>query len=276
MNRKLLGGLAVVVVLVVAATVWAFRPTGTTEVSEKQALEDFRDRDSTTEPPNTQPQNTKPATSSTEAANDGAIGTPPAGVYTYRASGREVVKLGPFPEETRQLPETLTGVVVSGEQGCHEFTLNLFAEHVEDSTFCVRDGALSVTQYAKHQKIGPTSPTVNITCDPGVIHAPDTDTRDLVCTLELAGGPLPVKADFEGTATSAAPETLTIAGRSVEVAPVSITYDIVGSVSGTWTEKLWLTDSNLIVRLERTLDLNGPASFDEQFELELTSLTPST
>lgn len=258
--------LSVVVVMaaVVGVAVWWFWPRDTTAVTEHEALADFRDRAGTT----------------TTAATGDTAGTtravPRPGVYTYAAAGREIVKLGPFPEERRPLPDEVTAVVVDEGAGCFSFRLNLFAEHTEDTRYCTSNGSLELASHEKHQRIGALSPTATMNCEQGVLMVPGETERPLRCTLELAGGPMKVKADFSGSATAGEAELLKVGAESVEVTPLMVRYDVTGSVSGTWSETLWLTAEHLPVRIERNLKLSGPANFDEKVDLELTDLTPST
>ncbi len=51
---------------------------------------------------------------------------------------------------------------------------------------------------------------------------------------------------------------------------------VTGDLTGTWDETTWWTDEHLPVRIERTLDLSGPATFSETSKLQLTSLTPAS
>jgi len=74
-----------------------------------------------------------------------------------------------------------------------------------------------------------------------------------------------------------APATVDIAGQVVEATLVELTFNVSGSLSGTWVEKLWLAnDTHLPVQMERELDLSGPATLKESNKLVLTDLTPTT
>jgi len=74
-----------------------------------------------------------------------------------------------------------------------------------------------------------------------------------------------------------APATVDIAGQVVEATLVELTFNVSGSLSGTWVEKLWLAnDTRLPVQMERELDLSGPATLKESNKLVLTDLTPTT
>lgn len=254
----------IVVICLFGVGAWLVWPRGTTKVDEDKALENFRDK-------------TTMSVADTTASTGETGQVPAAGVYSYSGSGEETVKFGPVPEERHPIPETVTAVVVDQSGGCFEYTLNLFAEHTEDTIYCTSPGGMSIDSYQKRQKIGALSTTVNISCDPKQLISQGTDSNDLNCSLDLAGAPVPVKAEFPATATTGAPEQRTVDGQQQDVVPLTVTYDITGSVSGTWTEKLWLNDDHLPVAVERTFDLGGgPVQFHERFTLELKTLSPST
>lgn len=264
-RRRALVAAAAVVAVVVAVAAWSLWPRGAREVSEEEALEDFRSRTTTA------------SSTADEAGSSDAPTTPAPGVYTYRATGEEEVKLGPLPTETRTLPETVTAVVVDDGDGCFTLTLNLFAEHTEDTRYCVADdGTVTLAEHVKHQRIGALSPTATVGCDPDVLVVPGSDTTDLRCDLSLAGGPATITAELVGTASTAAVEARTVGGTEVEATPLTIAYEVSGDLDGTWTETLWLAPDHLPLRIERTLDLAGPATFTERSELDLVDLTPST
>ncbi len=253
-------GAAAVAVLAAGALLW---PRGTTQVTEEEALRDFRDRGAE-------------ATARATPADAPTSAVPEPGVYTFRATGREEAKLGPLPTETRPLPDSVTAVVVDRGDGCFELTVNLFAEHTEDTRYCTAEDTLTLAAHTKHQRIGPLSPTASMACDPATLLGGEVPVHDLTCTLELSGGPAAISATLVGTATRGRPEERTVGTDVVTTTPLTVAYDVSGDLAGTWTETLWLTAANLPVRIERTLDLAGPATFAERSDLVLTSLTPST
>lgn len=262
MRRRLLVAAAVVVVAVIGVVAWLVWPRGTTEVSKKEALERFRERGTST---------AKTPVESTPRA-------PASGVYTYDATGTETVKLGPLPAETRPLPATVTAAVRDEGSGCFEWSVNLFAEHTEDTRWCVEGTSLRLDRHVKHQKIGALSPTATMTCDPAVfvtdLAAPGrTDVR---CTLQLSGGPIAVKADLAGTATWGEAEQRTIGGTRLSVRPLTVHYPVTGSESGVWDETTWFDEQLLPVEVERSFHLSGPANFDETSTLTLQSTSPET
>ncbi|MCZ7631260.1 MAG: hypothetical protein M5U19_20410 [Microthrixaceae bacterium] len=268
-----------IVVIIAAVVAWVTWPRGTTEISEDQAVEDFR---------RAQPSDGDSG-SSAEAGEESRSATPEPGVYTYRAEGSEQVKLGPFPAEDRPLPETVS-ITVSEPKAevddpaeateCFDWTLNLFAEHTEETTWCVDDSrGLRIAAHTKHQKIGALSPTATLECDPDVLVAPGTDESNLECTLELSGGPAAISAELSGTATALPTEEITVGSsggiETVQTTPLAIDYRVSGDLSGTWSEKLWLTEAMLPVRMVRNLDLSGPATLTEDSALELEDLSPT-
>ncbi|MHB1139642.1 MAG: hypothetical protein ACYC2O_11860, partial [Microthrixaceae bacterium] len=209
---------------------------------------------------------------------DDATGLPAVGVYTYAATGEEVVKLGPLPAETRPFPETVTAVVVapSDAPDCFDWTLNLFAEHVETTRWCDVGDQLRLDAHTKHQKIGVLSPTASMACDPNLLPSDGAAATSLSCRLELSGGPASIAATLDGPATAAATEDLTVGGETVRATPVTVQLNVTGDLSGAWTETTWWSEDHLPVRVERSLELAGLASFTEQSALELVSLEPQT
>ncbi len=263
MNRRLLVGLAVLLVILAGVVVFIARPRGADPISEEDAVEAFRED----------------GASDSEDGGGADDGVPAVGVYSYGSEGREVVKLGPLPAEERPYAEVTTAqvTVVQGDPGCFAFTLNLLEQHTEDSTWCRTEaGGVSFDSHAKHQSVAQFDPTVNISCDPAVIWEPGTESLPLECELSLDGGPMAVTSDLVGTARAGAPTSSDVGGATVEVVPVDVHFDLEGSVSGTWDERLWLeVETALPVRIERSFQLEGFAQFDEASELVLRSLEPS-
>ncbi len=264
MRRRYLFRFGIIVLLASGFIAWTVWPRGTSTISEKDAVAKFRDTTTVA---------SKPASHS--GAAQGSV-APARGVYRYRATGQEKVKFGPLPESTNILPASVTGAVATKPSGCFTFTLNLFKEHTEDSVFCGSKKQLTLTSYAKHQTIGAITATAKIRCDPGAFIETIRTTNDLRCNLSLEGGPFPVNAAFVGSATREDQQTMKINGATVNVTPVTVTFTFSTKVKGSWTEKMWFTDNHLPVRIKRTLDMNGPASFDERFDLTLESESPRT
>lgn len=295
---------AAVIALAVVGIGWVAWPRGTAAISHEDALKDFRRGYSGGDASDS-------SATSNGADNDSELPTTPEpGVYTYTAEGNERVKLGPFPAEDRPLPGTVSIVVSAPRAGtdsdgsadetrntahdtsCFDWTLSLFAEHTEVTTWCVKDtGTLRMAAHAKHQSIGALSPTATLNCDPDTLIGPGTDESDLECELRLEGGPAAITATVTGTATVAPTEQLTLgefgsddttsndtASNNTEVVsttPLEITYTVSGDLRGTWSEKLWLSDDMLPVRIVRSLELSGPATFTEHSTLELSHLSPT-
>ena len=145
--------------------------------------------------------------------------------------------------------------------------------------------------HTKHQSIGALSPIATLNCDPDFLIDPGIDESDLECQLRLDGGPAAISATVAGTATMLPTEQLTLgefgsndtASRDtaprntavIRTTPLAITYTVSGDLSGTWSEKLWLSDDMLPVRIVRDLELTGPATFTEHSILELSHLSPT-
>ncbi len=260
--------LAAVVVLVAVAAMVAVVPRGTTAISDSDALETFRARDA----PRSAPVPVGPGPDEM---------TPPPGVYSYAASGEEVVQLGPLPAQTRILPDRITAIARGavtrhGTAGCVEWTLNLFSEHVETTRYCRGEDAMVLDEHTKAQRVGALSPTATMVCDPGLVPISPGTSAKLRCELTLSGGPASIDADLTGPVRATAREAIVVDGVAIEVTPVAFDLEVGGDLSGSWTERTWWTDDMVPVRIERSLDLEGLASFSERSELALLSIEPVT
>lgn len=262
-RRKAITGVGIVAVLVVAGLAFLLWPRGTTRITEREAVESFRDRDR----------------SSTTVELDLHRSTPRPGVYTYAAEGHEEVKLGPMPTQSRPFPTTITATAVDAGRGCFEWTVDLFAEHTEDTRWCT-DPVLQLVSHTKHQTVGPLTPTFTMTCDPDALTTDQTGngadtTTDISCTLTVGGGPVSVDTTIHGTATrSGRHETIEVAGTDVSTTRIAVHFPVTGTINGTWDETTWWSDDHLPVKVERSLDLSGPATFKESSTLRLTSHAP--
>jgi hypothetical protein len=92
----------------------------------------------------------------------------------------------------------------------------------------------------------------------------------------MTGGPASITATLAGNATIAEKTAIDIDGAQVAVTPINLSYAVTGDVTDTWDETTWWTTEHLPVRIERTLDLSGPATFSETSKLQLISLTPAS
>ena len=256
MRRRLLLGALLLVVVVVAVGVVVLWPRGSTPITAEEALEDFRE----------QPEVEDPVR--------GDAPRPAPGVYRYRAAGSESVKLGALPTEDRPYPAEVTGVVVHDGE-CFTFTLNLLAQHTEETTYCPGVGQeLVLRDHVKHQQVGALRPEAAMSCDPGVLHELSTARQELRCALSMSGGPATLTADLVGTSAAEVPATAQVGGRQHEAVKVALTYEISGDLSGTWDEAVWFGDDWTPLRIERDLELKGLATFTEHSELVLVDRTP--
>ncbi|HTO01178.1 MAG TPA: hypothetical protein VL068_10930, partial [Microthrixaceae bacterium] len=277
-RAALIGG--VVLVLAIAAAAIMFRPTGGTAVDKADAVDSFRKSQKS--------QNSASSDAATSAQSGSQrkddvskeVGVPPAGVYTYLATGESEMKLGPLPAENRVLPsEIVVGVTdakstasAGDESGvaerCFTLQLNLFVEHVEVTQYCGPGDSLRIDQHDKTLKIGPVTANASLGCEPKILIAVGSPVDKRACKLKLSGGPIGVEANFEGSTEIGEQTQLEVAGKSIDVLPVTVSYIASGSVTGTWNERFWMaTDNWLPVRIERDVALVGPATITEKSEL---------
>lgn len=296
MSRRSLVALVAALVLVVGLGVGAytFWPRSASPITEEEALDRFRERAQDAEAGQSgegaqggesaqggeadggEVDGAGSAPGAEPAASRPEVALPAAGVYTFTTTGGEDVKLGMLPTETRTYPSTVTAIVVADSDVCATVTLNLLEQHTEDTTYCTTPtGGLRIDRHVKHQKVGSLSPTATMTCDPGMIFEPEESALDPSCILELAGGPAQLTADVDGNSRSVAGEVVEVDGAEVAATKVELRYVISGDLTGTWTEDIWFADHDRTpLRIERQLDLNGLATFNEDSTLALTSLEP--
>lgn len=86
-----------------------------------------------------------------------------------------------------------------------------------------------------------------------------------------------MKATLAGTATwDGHTEKIDVGGTDVETRPIKMNFPVTGDITGTWDETVWWSSDHLPVRIERSFHLAGPATFNEDSKLQLTSLEPSS
>ncbi len=266
-RRRIVAGLVLGALAAGLVAGLVFWPRGTTEISVDQAVDDFRERTSTT-------TGAAGDDGPTAAAPEGAT-RPAAGVYRYEATGSEEVKLGPLPAENRPFPETVTAVAVDAADGCFDWTVNLFAEHTEDTRWCRDADGLRLTSHVKHQKIGALSPTATLSCQDDRVPLVAGSEADLACELVLDGGPASMRATLTGSASAAAAEEIVVGEKGISATPVTVTFAVSGDLTGSWVETTWWSPQGLPVQVERKLDLAGVATFKESSRLTLVDLVPS-
>jgi len=256
-------GAAVVLIAVVVSAAWVLWPRNARAVSEDEALADFHERSSDT-----------PSSS----AGTAGPSLPSPGVYRYRADGEETVQVGVLPGQTRPLADRVTAVVVgAADRACFDVTLNLFAEHVEDTTFCVDPGGVTMQGNVKHQQIGAISAQAKMTCDPEVRITATAGSEHTSCSLEMSAGPASLRSRLEGAVTVSPVEEAVVGSDAVRVVPVEIDRTITGDMAGRSVERFWFDATTwLPVRIEREMRLSGFANFDETSRLVLESTTPTT
>ena len=256
-RRRILVAALVLLLAVVGVVAWFVWPRSITPVSENTAVEDFREH----------------TTGTTDLG--GAI--PDVGVYTYAGTGDERIKFGPLPTQVRRIPATVTGIVVASGDRCFTLTVNYFVQHTEDTRYCVTgQGALRIDQQVKHQDVASFSVTSTMTCDPSVLLPDSPGDAPLDCHLTLTGAPADISMDLVGHARRGPDRSVRIGTRTVTIAPVTMTLDITGSLTGHWIETTWFTPRHLPARIDRDFALTGPATFSERSTLTLRELTPTT
>lgn len=262
----LLAVAAVVVVVVVAAAVWFFfGREAATELSDDQALTEFR---------------------ATGGGTDGAAsdtpGRPAAGVYNATASGTESIGIPGFDDQLGpNAPVTLT----HGDGGCSTYRADFNSHHWRSWTFCpTADAEWSLTgleSFTERKAPGLDLATLSTyTCE---------EPLDLVWSGATAGerrsGACTGTSDTDdavtrdaGTVEVLAPASITIGGERIEALRVRTVDTFSEAQTGSEVGEWWLhPDHGLPLRISIDAELSGGAgNYSETFELELSTLTPAT
>lgn len=257
------GVVLALVVLVVLAFLWFFLGRDQAEeLSESDAVADFR------------------------AGGGGAAerdGRPVAGVYAATASGNESIGLPGF-DETLGPGAPVTVIYQDG--GCYTFRADFNSHHWRSWTFCPTDTATFSLQ-SLESWTARKAPALDIAtlssyaCETPIdILWPDMATgatRNGKCTgtTDSDDSLTDDSAEIEVLDTE---ETITIDGEDVDVVKVrtfdTLSGDQTGSERGQW----WIDATSglpLRVSIEAALD-GGLSAYSEQFDLELSTLTPAT
>lgn len=207
---------------------------------------------------------------------------PPAGVYSFSASGSESTKPGSLSAETNTIGPTVVAVVRHGSGNCWTLEFMFNSKHTSSDTFCAGPGSLTATDgvadstsYGQkvHNVVKCNPPIARVT--PGM--APGSSSQGS-CTLTTSGA---------ASSTSTSKETWTYVGNDTVLgAPAwhikGQTQSSGGSV-GTTTQDVWISQSNgMVVKFSRKVSMTSQAPvignvvYNEQIEGTLKSLTPQT
>ena len=251
----------VVVLAVVAALVFFLGRDRAEELTDDQALADFR------------------ASAGEVSADDPR---PAPGIYAATASGQESIGLPGFDEE---LGPNAPVTVTHGEDGCYTYRADLNSHHWRSWTFCPTDTATyALTQldsWTARKAPGLDIATLTTyACDQPLDvffeGAAAGDTRTGACTGTT-------DADELVTEDAASVEVLevgstTVDGERVEAVRVRTSDEFSGAQSGTEVGDWWLdatTGLPLKVQIEASLT-GGPSDYAETIRLELSTRTPAT
>ncbi len=258
-RRAVLVGAAAIVVVLIGVGAWLIWPRGSSPVTMDEARDDLDDPVGETGP-------TEPSTGLAD------------GIYVFAAEGTQSVGFGALTDEDRTIPETVNVGIRSEGDGCFQVNLNLLDQHVERTWFCRADDVLTVERHRKEMEVGALSPTIDMTCDPNI--AADTGSEptrhSLDCAMDVSVAVVETTGEAAGTATVSPVEDVDVGGVTRSAIPVELVYTMDGGMSGFWSEHYWFdTETMLPLRIERSMDLSGPASISETSTLALTDLEPA-
>lgn len=261
-RRFLLGvGCAVVLIGGAAGAWFVFGREHAEQVSDDQALEEFR-------------------SIGIEVAS--VEGLPAPGVYPATASGTESIGLPGFDED---LGPTAPVTLTHGDEGCFTYRADFNTHHWRSWTFCptatATFGLAGLESWTARRAPGlEIDSLTTYRCDEPVdffwADAEKGESRTGSCTGTN---------DFDDSVTADAAElvvlgheTLRVGSTDVEVVRVRNTDTFSGSQTGTEVAEWWIDlSSGLPLKLSvEALLKGGPTDYSESFDLVLSTLEPST
>ena len=261
-KRAVLIALGIVVVLaVVGALVFFFGRDRAEELTDDQALADFR------------------AQAGEVSADDQR---PAPGIYAATASGTESIGLPGFDEELGpNAPVTLT----HGDGGCFTYRADLNSHHWRSWTYCPTGTATyaltRLDTFTARKAPGLDIATLtSYECDQPLDvfweGAAAGDTRTGACTGTSDSDDS--VTDDAATVEVLGTGTLTFDGTTVDVVHLRTSDEFSGDQTGTEVGEWWLdAATGLPVKAEIEASLTGgPSDYSETIRLDLSTLTPAT
>jgi hypothetical protein len=216
-----------------------------------------------------------PTAESAGTAGDVGVGrgpTPAPGVYVYDTTGFE--RVSALGGAQHDYPKQTTMTVTDSACGV-DVTWTPLEQRFERWTMCLTDTANEMSRFTTHHEFFGKTEERTFECKdtyirppsdvPGTtVHGGCTNGNDVAVTMTSVVGP----------------ETLVLAGTSVDTIKVHFDHQLTGSSTGYQRGDAWVRLSDgLLVRFASEIDADadsviGPTHFHEEFNLSLAELAP--
>lgn len=261
-TRRVLLSLGCVVILVALGIAYVISRDSATPVDVAEAVDRYREEGSGAD-----------GSSTTTARAESPLA--PAGVYVYETEGGEQVDV--LGGATHGYPVQTTLTIAAAGCGLLQRWAPI-EERWDEEQLCRTDAGLERQTLRTHHQFFGMADDQDFVCEEGYVVLPadpavgDTWTTD--CRSD--------DVHITGTGQVVGFEAREVAGSSVETVHVRIEETATGSSSGPSSDDYWLraSDGLLVERASSVQSRSdspvGTASYEEQFSLRLTSLTPHT
>lgn len=259
-TSRLVLGLGGVVLLVGLGVVYVISRDTTTPVEVSEAVGRFREGASTTSSTTTTPDQ-RPAAA--------------PGVYVYVTEGTERIDL--LGGTTHDYPAETTLTVTGTDCGVRQLWRPI-EERWDEEELCATEAGLERRTLRTHHQFFGFADDQDFACRDGYVVFPVDPVPGDEWTTDCQAD----DTHLTGTGTVVGFEEREVAGQPVDTVHVRIEETASGSSTGPSSDDYWLrrSDGLLIERVSSVQTQSaspvGTASYDEQFSLHLTSLTPST
>lgn len=254
-RRTLLAVGAVLLLLFVAAVAYVWWPRPATPITEDQAVARFRD--------------------SGGAPAGQMVGAIQPGVYVYTAAGKEEVAIAGVPLPSRDIPGTVTLMVVP-EGPCQRLTLNLMEQHTESTLYCRdADGHLLLVEQIKQELVAGVTTDGTTTCSSGDLGLPGDEPRAVHCLLHMTAAGTVIDVDLDGTARWEPGDAVAVGTEARATDRLVLDLAASGDMKGHMIDIQSIDPTTgLPLVIQRDILLDGPGRFAERTTLTVADLEP--
>ena len=204
---------------------------------------------------------------------------PPGGVYQYQGSGFYELTVPVLGRERRVLPKTIPAVLLA-EGDCWELNLRFFKQHHRKARYCQDPKAgLRVVWIKNKNEFFSMKNDSHSTCTPDVMVRPgaqpgrqwNQDCKPGKVNPHFGAPKVTVVVRYLGR------ESLTIGTRATQAHHLRRTLTLSGIQTGIIVQNIWYaTDSGMLLKLRMKGEGKGVAKYVSDYQLTLTSLSPTS
>jgi len=217
-----------------------------------------------------------------QAAQAAPVLRPPAGVYTFGATGSESTKPGSLSAETNAVGPEVAAVVRHSGNSCWSLELKFNSKHTTSDTFCAGAGSLNMTGGFSDSLSYGQKVHNQVDCNPAVDRV-----RPAMSPGASWQGTCKISTSGAASSTSTSQETWSFVGvETVAGTPAWHLRGLTtssGGANGKTEQHVWISQTNgMVLEFKRkvnmvsTVPVIGNVVYSEEINGTIKSLTPQT